>query len=50
MLILLKCSAAGAIANGLCYYAFYDHHPTNNTVAAAAVADVTWCARSPSLF
>jgi hypothetical protein len=48
VLMLLKCSAAGAIANGLCYYAFYAHHPTNNTVVAAAVADVAWCVGSPS--
>jgi hypothetical protein len=47
MLILLKCSVAGAIANGLCYYAFYDRHPTVNTVVAAAIADVTWCVSKP---
>lgn len=35
-------SAAGAIANGLCYYAFYADYPTTPTVAAAAVADIGW--------
>jgi hypothetical protein len=49
MLMFLKCSAAGAIANGLCYYAFYAHHPITNTVIAAAVADVSWCVSIPYL-
>jgi hypothetical protein len=35
-------SVAGAIANGLCYYAFYADYPTTGTVVAAAFADVTW--------
>ena len=47
MLMLFKCSAAGAIANGLCYFAFYAHHPTENTVIAAAIADVAWCVSRP---
>ena len=42
MLKLLQCFAAGAIANGLCQFAFYAHHPTENTVIAATVADVAW--------
>jgi hypothetical protein len=50
MLMFSKCSAARAIANGLCYYAFYAHNPTNNIVVAAAVADVTWCVCNPSPF
>jgi len=36
-------SAAGAIANGLCYYAFYD--PTNGPTAQAVAsifADILW--------
>jgi hypothetical protein len=35
-------SVAGAIANGLCYYAFYADYPTTGTVVAAAFADITW--------
>ncbi|TFK77461.1 hypothetical protein BDN72DRAFT_44765 [Pluteus cervinus] len=35
-------SAAGAIANGLCYYAFYSDYPTRNRVVAGAFADIAW--------
>jgi hypothetical protein len=36
-------SAAGAIANGLCYYAFYDKSNTATTQAVASVfADILW--------
>lgn len=35
-------SVAGAIANGLCYYAFYSNHSTSREVVAAAIADITW--------
>ena len=35
-------SCAGAIANGLCYYAFYAHYAPTGTVVAAAVADACW--------
>jgi hypothetical protein len=35
-------SVAGAISNGLCYYAFYADYPKTGTVIAAAIADVSW--------
>jgi hypothetical protein len=35
-------SAACAIANGLCYYAFYADYPQIPTVVAGAFADVMW--------
>jgi hypothetical protein len=38
-------STAGAIANGLCYYAFYAKHTTTRTLVAGAVADVSWLVR-----
>ena len=41
-LVPIITSAAGAIANGLCYYAFYAHYATTGTVVAAAVADTAW--------
>ena len=39
-------SAAGAIANGLCYYAFYADYPRTPTAVASAFADITWLVRS----
>ena len=41
-LVPIIVSAAGAIANGLCYYAFYATYPKTGTVVAAAVADIAW--------
>src|SRR4051794_10333516 len=35
-------SAASAIADGLCYYAFYANHAKTPTAIAAAFADVFW--------
>jgi hypothetical protein len=35
-------SAANAIADGLCYYAFYAKNPTAPTAVAAAFADLFW--------
>ncbi|KAH8176507.1 hypothetical protein LIA77_04925 [Sarocladium implicatum] len=35
-------SLAGAVANGLCYYAFYADYPRTNTAVASAFADVLW--------
>jgi hypothetical protein len=40
-------SAAGATANGLCYYAFYADYPVINTAAASAFADVAWLVGPP---
>lgn len=41
----IVCSVAGAIANGLCFYAFYAVHATTRTIVAAAVADICWLVR-----
>lgn len=39
-------SAAGAIANGLCYYAFYDEsNPKVNQAVASGFADLMWMVR-----
>jgi hypothetical protein len=35
-------SAAAAIANGLCYYAFYGEYPVLNTAVASVFADLAW--------
>lgn len=35
-------SAACALANGLCYCAFYSERPTPQKVAAAIIADIAW--------
>ncbi len=40
-------SAAGAAANGLCYYAFYADYPTTNTAVASVFADLTWLVSTP---
>jgi len=48
-LVPIIVSAAGAIANGLCYYAFYADYPKTGTVVAAAVADVTWLIQEAGL-
>ncbi|KAH8591324.1 hypothetical protein B0O99DRAFT_598188 [Bisporella sp. PMI_857] len=45
----IVCSIAGAIANGLCYYAFYANYSTNPTVAAAAIADIAWLIQEAGL-
>jgi hypothetical protein len=41
-LVPIICSAAAAIANGLCYYAFYADYPVHSRVAAAVFADLLW--------
>lgn len=41
-LVPIVVSAAGAVANGLCYYAFYADYPRLNTAAASSIADVMW--------
>ncbi|KAI8680847.1 hypothetical protein NCS56_00491000 [Fusarium sp. Ph1] len=35
-------SAAGALANGLCYYAFYSNHALEGKLAASAFGDFFW--------
>ncbi|RFU27559.1 hypothetical protein B7463_g8776, partial [Scytalidium lignicola] len=41
-LVPIITSAAGAIADGLCYYAFYADYQKTGTIVAGAVADVSW--------
>jgi hypothetical protein len=42
-IVPLVTSIAGAIANGLCYYAFYDdRNPVLNRAVASVFADLTW--------
>jgi hypothetical protein len=38
-------SAAGALANGLCYYSFYGDYSRIPTVVAGVLADVFWLVR-----
>ncbi|SPO07066.1 uncharacterized protein DNG_09760 [Cephalotrichum gorgonifer] len=35
-------SAAGAVANGLCYYVSYADNPVKNTTVASAFGDILW--------
>ncbi|KAI9148969.1 hypothetical protein HJFPF1_11013 [Paramyrothecium foliicola] len=42
-------SAAGAIANGLCYYAFYAGYPILNSAVASSFADLTWLIQEAGL-
>ena len=41
-LIPIVVSAAGAIANGLCYYVYYENPPAANATAASVGADIMW--------
>lgn len=38
-------SAAGAIANGLCYYVYYQKHPAMMLAIASVFADIFWLVR-----
>ena len=42
-------SVACAVANGLCYYAFYTHRPTKNRAVASAFADFFWLVQEAGL-
>ncbi|RSL66585.1 hypothetical protein CEP54_003693 [Fusarium duplospermum] len=43
-------SAAGAIANGLCYYAYYDlSNPIKGQAIASAIADILWMIQEAGL-
>lgn len=48
-LVPLVTSVAAAIANGLCYYAFYGNYNTTATVIAASFADIFWLVWFPLL-
>ncbi|KAE8361795.1 hypothetical protein BDV27DRAFT_147522 [Aspergillus caelatus] len=42
-------SAAGAVANGLCYFSFYTSSPTGDRAAASAIADILWLVQEAGL-
>lgn len=42
-------SLATAIANGLCYYAFYASYPKTNTLVASGMADISWLVQEAGL-
>ncbi|KAB8244376.1 hypothetical protein BDV35DRAFT_382300 [Aspergillus flavus] len=42
-------SAAGAVANGLCYFSFYTSYPTGDRAAASAIADILWLVQEAGL-
>ena len=44
-LVPVVCSVACAIANGMCFYAFYADYSTTPTVIAGATADFAWLVR-----
>jgi len=41
-IVPVVCSVASAIANGMCFYAFYANYSTTPTVIAGATADIAW--------
>jgi hypothetical protein len=41
-LVPIIASIAGAVANGLCFYAFYANYSTTSTLVAAIFADLGW--------
>lgn len=40
-------SAACALSNGLCYFAYYTSYSTTNRAIASALADLLWLVRAP---
>lgn len=46
-LVPIIVSIACAIANGLCYYAFYTDYPTRQRVVASVFADIFWLVGAP---
>ncbi|KAF9882679.1 hypothetical protein FE257_005653 [Aspergillus nanangensis] len=42
-------SAAGAVANGMCYYAFYTSHAAVNRAVASGFADLLWLVQEAGL-
>lgn len=43
-------SVAAAMANGLCFYAFYMNYPIRNRIAASVFADIFWLVSLQSAF
>lgn len=48
-LVPLVVSVATAVANGMCFYAFYADYPMVNTAVASAFGDVCWLVGRPFL-
>ncbi|KAF3394451.1 hypothetical protein F1880_004787 [Penicillium rolfsii] len=48
-LVPIVVSIACAVANGLCYYAFYAEHPTQQQVVASVFADIFWLIQEAGL-
>ena len=46
-LVPIIVSIACAIANGLCYYAFYTDYPMRQRVVASVFADIFWLVGAP---
>lgn len=46
-LVPLVVSVATAIANGMCYYAFYSNNPVTSSAVASAFADICWLVGAP---
>ena len=42
LLVPIVVSAAGALANGLCFVAYYTEYPAVNRTVAGAIADAAW--------
>lgn len=49
VIVPILCSIACALANGLCYYAFYTHAPLLNRGIASAFADIFWLIQEAGL-
>ena len=49
-LVPIIVSIACAIANGLCYYAFYADYPTRQQAAASVFADLFWLVCSHRIY
>lgn len=48
ILVPIVVSVATAIANGLCYYAFYEDHETAALVLGTVFADIFWLVKLPT--
>ena len=46
-LVPLIVSVATAVANGMCFYAFYSDYPVTKTAVASAFADIFWLVGCP---
>src|SRR5690606_6213835 len=42
VIVPIICSAAAALANGLCFYGFYTTYPVVNRAIASGFADIFW--------